>query len=479
MPRIIYILFLSLASISGQAKVSSYAPLKQSALIENAIDSVLIRAEMSVLKRPIALSHIESAYQLVCSNAVERDCRILGRWLQSRAEVNYAANIELTHQTGAESSSQTANERGLNASSTFKASAQLSWEVSDHLIFNLGGQIHNSDDNYQVTPEDSYISLGWDWAQMDIGYKAHWFSPFHDSAMIISTHAETLPTFSILNTRPLTWLNFNYEVFVGEMSTSNRIRYQGGYTSGKPILTGMHFGISPVKGFHLGVNRLLQSGGGRGKQTFSDLLLAVFDPYSGDNTNDELEFDEQYGNQVASFVSSFDFYGETPFSVYAEYAGEDTARRTSWRLGNSALSFGVYIPNLYKSVSIRAEWSQWQNAWYAHSLYHDGLTNNKTIIGNWGASERMKWDDYTGEAIGANLIYLSAEKAMINGDNVQLYYRQLTNHEYENSTNYQGLKMLGIKYQSTYNSFPIIIQSKFGNNVFDKSFFTLSIGTQL
>ena len=36
-------------------------------------------------------------------------------------------------------------------------------------------------------PTGSMLSAGFEFAQLDVGYRDHWFSPFTDSAMLIST----------------------------------------------------------------------------------------------------------------------------------------------------------------------------------------------------------------------------------------------------------------------------------------------------
>ncbi len=139
------------------------------------------------------------------------------------------------------------------------------------------------------SPTGSMLSVGFDFAQLDIGYRDHWFSPFTDSAMIISTEARTLPSVTLSNYRPLDALRLRYEVFLAEMEHSDRIRFEDGFTAGKPRLAGLRFSIEPAPGWSLSANRLMQYGGGeRGGDSFGDFLDALFKPHQKDNRSDTL-----------------------------------------------------------------------------------------------------------------------------------------------------------------------------------------------
>ena len=58
------------------------------------------------------------------------------------------------------------------------------------------------------------MSLGVDWAQIDIGYRDHWLSPMTDTSMLMSTEAPTMPSVTLSNYEPLTRLGFQYEFFL-------------------------------------------------------------------------------------------------------------------------------------------------------------------------------------------------------------------------------------------------------------------------
>ncbi len=131
--------------------------------------------------------------------------------------------------------------------------------------------------------------------------------------------------------------------------------YGGSLDSGRPRLAGVHLSMEPASGWALGVNRLLQYGGGARPGSFNDLLRAFFSPSRYDNTNSNLSSDQQFGNQVASVTSSFLFPGRVPFSVYFEYAGEDTSTSKNYLLGNAALSAGIHFPRLWRRFDLTYE----------------------------------------------------------------------------------------------------------------------------
>ena len=96
------------------------------------------------------------------------------------------------------------------------------------------------------TSSGSMLSFGFNWAQIDIGYRDHWFSPATDSSMLISTEAPTRPSVTLSNSEPLTRLGFQYELFATELSHSDRILYLGKISSGNPRLFGAQTALQLV-----------------------------------------------------------------------------------------------------------------------------------------------------------------------------------------------------------------------------------------
>src|SRR5262249_43149074 len=155
--------------------------------------------------------------------------------------------------------------------------------------------------------------VGFSKAQLDIGYKPHWLSPLTDTSMLMSTEAPTMPSVSLSNYEPLTGLGLQYEVFEARMSESDHILYQNRLISGRPRLGGIHLAIEPASGWSLGLNRLVQFGGGAYGGSIKDLARALIDPSRYQSANPGSERNPT--NQEASITSSFLFPGPVPFAV--------------------------------------------------------------------------------------------------------------------------------------------------------------------
>src|SRR5262245_54182603 len=141
----------------------------------------------------------------------------------------------------------------------WRASAGALFRPSDYAILGLGGVAYDG----SAVATGSVLSVGFDYAQLDVGYRDHWYSPLTDSSMLFSTQAETMPSVTLSNYQPLTSWGFRYEAFLAEMSESARIVAEDGtLTTGNPRLFGLHLSIEPARGWSLGVSRLMQYGGG-------------------------------------------------------------------------------------------------------------------------------------------------------------------------------------------------------------------------
>lgn len=387
MKRVVFAAAGLLCSLGQQAfarGVSPYLPLNLDPIAERQIERVLILADKPVLTRPIAAATVLDALPracevdpVLCVEVRRYLARYMRNWGVTEASIAGAAS------SGADRT--VPNAYGLSTGDPWTVSAQGFWQPSDYLLIGVGAVAYEG----EVVPQGSLLSVGFDRAQLDIGYRAHWFSPLTDSSMLFSTEAATMPSVTLSNYTPLTRFGLQYEAFVASMSESDSIAFQGTLRSGRPRLAGVHLAMEPASGWALGVNRLLQYGGGPRAGSFSDLVRAFFDPSRFDNINAVTSSDTQFGNQLASITSAFVFPGRTPFSVYFEYAGEDTSDNKNFLLGNSALSVGIHFPRLWERFDLTYEVSEWQNAWYTNGVYGDGLTNKGNVIGHWGADDRV------------------------------------------------------------------------------------------
>jgi hypothetical protein len=192
-----------------------------------------------------------------------------------------------------------------------------------------------------------------------------------------------------------------------------------------------------------------------------DLLKAYFNA-SGNQLN---PLDQQvFGNQEASLTSSFLFQGRVPFAVYFEYGGEDTSRGKNFLLGNSALSIGIHFPRLWQRFDLTLEATEWQDAWYIHSIYQDGLTNYDRVVGNWFADQRV-FNDFIGGRSQTAILRYDAPF----GGQFMLRYRQLQNEEY-GSISYKRYHDIAVGYSRPWQNMVVGAQVDGGKDVFGASF---------
>jgi hypothetical protein len=351
------------------------------------------------------------------------------------------------------------NQHGMDSDSSYEVSVGAFWQPTDHVLLNGGVFAYDGD----TTPTGTFASIGSEYMQVDIGYRDHWLSPMTDSAMMLSTQAPTMPTLSVSNYEPISRLGFQYEVFIGEMSESSHIVSQSGtgYTTGKPRIFGVHLSIAPFPGWSLGVSRIMQYGGGDRPDSFTDLFKAFFNPSSNDN-------EQQFGNQVAALTSRFIFQGATPFAVYFEYAGEDTSTLSNLRLGNAALSAGLDFPLLGKNLALKLEVSEWQNAWYTHSVYQDGLRNEDHVIGHWGGDWRVLGDEAGARSWMVQVAWEPKFGGLIEGT-----YRSLDNQLYTNQPYVTGSNF-DLRYTHQWRQFLAGAEVSFGRDVFGAAYSRVS-----
>jgi hypothetical protein len=274
-----------------------------------------------------------------------------------------------------------------------------------------------------------------------------------------------MPSLTVSNYTPLTRWKFRYELFVAEMSYSDRIRYGDGFTAGNPLLAGTHLSIQPLPGFTIGINRIMQFGGGeRGGKSLSDILKAFFDPSGTDNTGTGGDLDAEFGNQTASITARFTMPTERPFSVYFEYAGEDTSTNSNARLGNAALSAGLYFPQLPGDIELTLELGEWQNGWYVHGIYQDGLVNEGNVIGHWGADYRAP-----GDGVGARSALARVGWRPRFGGWLEATWRSLDNEDYT-ATEYERAHLVELSYSRGWRDFNLGVDATAGSDSFGTSF---------
>jgi hypothetical protein len=377
-------ILLGAACESAQAgALSGYLPLNLEPEIERQVERVLILADEPILKRPIPVELVRLALPQACQ--IDKPlCTKVRRYLD-RYERDYGVtHASVTAAATDKTKVIVPNEYGMPSDSHWEASGQAYVQPSDHVFAEAGVVAYEG----RTNPNGTELGLGFNFAQLDVGYRPHWLSPMTDSSTLISTEAPTVPSVTLSNYEPLTRLGFQYEFYLSKLDQTgtgnpagNNILYNGVASRGDPREFAMQLSFEPFPGWSVGVNRLLEFGGGSNLPDSASFLARDFFKPSG--------LSQTQGNQQASYVSRFIFPGKTPFAVYAEYAGEDNSDGGSYLLGNAELSFGIDFPRIWRHFDLTYEVSEWQNIWYVHNIFLDGTTSNGIVEGNWGAQERV------------------------------------------------------------------------------------------
>jgi Capsule assembly protein Wzi len=458
--------------------VSAYLPLNLEPEIERQIERVLILADEPVLKRPFAVALVELALPEACKRDKALCTKVkkyLERYSRDYAVTHASATGALTH--GAQG--VVPNQYGLPMKSDWEISAQAYVQPSDYFLAS-GGVISYSG---RTQLNGTMLSLGFNWAQLDIGFRDHWLSPATDSSMLVSTESPTALSATLSNYEPLTRLGFQYELFLmrlsqtgsnqGDSLPGDNISYNGVSSRGNPRVFGTQLSIEPFPGWSLGINRILEYGGGSGLPASGRFLLRDFFKPSG--------LSQTQGNQQASYVSRFIFPGKTPFAVYFQYAGEDNSNGGSYLLGNAALTAGIDFPRLWHHFDMTYEVSEWQNIWYVHNVFLDGMTNDGLVLGNWGADQRR-----FGDGVGARSQMLRIGWEPPFGGYLEERVRTVVNENYYGGDlrqyfpgepaayPYHHYYDFSVRYSRPWNALTVGGEILAGRDVFGKSFSRLS-----
>ena len=208
----------------------------------------------------------------------------------------------------------------------------------------------------------------------------------------------------------------------------------------------------------------MQLGGGERSNSSEDFFGALFRPTKFDNTGS----DEEIGNQLVAITSRFLSQGAVPFSVYFEYAAEDTSFADNFRLGNVGLSGGIYFPALWQDFELTVEISEWQNGWYTHHIYQDGLRHQHHVIGHWGGDWRELGDNIGGQSVMAQIGWPSTF-----GGQLETTYRTLEN-EFYSTPDYERAHALEVLYSRNWSNFLVGGELHLGRDVFGKSYSRVS-----
>jgi hypothetical protein len=419
-------LLACLSSARALAGVSAYLPVNLAPELEARVERALALAGVPVMTRPIRVATVLEALPAVC----ERDkllCRQVRRglapYLAALAPTGAGVEVAATDSNPL----RQPNQHGAPMDTAWQAYASGSARFGEHALLSVGGVA----DQDRFTPTGTMASLGGERMQLDLGYRDHWWSPLRLGAMLLGTEAPTMPSATVSNVVPLTRAHLRYELFLARMSYSDRIAWQQGFTAGYPELFGFHLDMEPAPGWSLGISRLMQFGGGARPHSWGGLWRAFINTTRYDNTTTTVTRDQTFGNQQFAVSSSLVLPLRMPMSLYIEYAAEDTFHAENTRFGSSAISAGIYLPQLRPGLQLRYEFSEWQTNWYVHGIYRDGMTNFGTVLGTWAAEWRRPGDAVGGQSHALELVWDRR-----GGQQFDLQYRTALNGSYTGG-NYQ------------------------------------------
>lgn len=416
--------------ILAVSEASLYVSLHD-AYLNGRIEQLAVVADLPSMKKPYSVSEV-----LVYAERV-RDL-FPGLYAQirkgllpylSRCAMTHAEAV-IAHSRDSDVTTVLPNARGESISSNYRLSASAQCNLADWAKGSIGAVAFEHPDTAIVN--ETYLAIGGDGAQLEIGVREHWLSPFQTSSMLLSSNARPSVSIGVSNPLPFfEYWSFRYEVFVSKLESRENIRYGTSIESGSPALLGTHFSLEPLDGWHISATRTIQFGGGSRPVDAGLIWDAFVDPVNNDNSA-EIECEGaavntcELGNQMAALATRFNVQSEIPFSLYAEYAGEDTASHKNTRLGNIAFSAGIFFPFLFGGDwSMLYEYGQWQNAWYVHQIYLDGYTNDNVIMGHWGGNFRSFGDD-----VGATAQTLQLGWQLASDERVDFTFRQLEHEGY-------------------------------------------------
>jgi len=470
-----YLFFISLFILSNSKLanadgVSPYLPIKSDPLIELEIERLAAISGMPVLSKPyhiVTVVNYLSKIQYSHPQLFHRVSAYINRYKRKSAVTHLSTKLT----TSDNKDSTIANNRGIKMEDLAQASASGFYQFNQYAIANIGGTIVNGK---KVIPHGSYISLGYEYAQFDIGYREHWLSPLQESSPLLSTNAKPALSITMSNVKPITSWNAKYEFSLGQLDEMAGIHFDDTTSAGKPLLMTMHLSIQPFSWWTIGANRTFEFGGGGRSTNLSDIWKAVIDPVNGDNCggqSDLQDCDKETGNQIASITNKFNLSAfDIPFSLYFEYAGEDTKEFKNNQLGNIGQTYGIFFPYINKDISLYAEHSKFHTAWYVHHLYDEGYRNDGTVMGHWWGNHKELKD---GSAGNASLVRL-------NWDFSQMFHLQTMLRTAEidstNKSKYSRSKELELSLSQVYKDGFINYSLTAGSDIYGDSFYRASIG---
>ncbi len=467
--RLLAAILLSL-TMPAQAKgPSPYLPLKTSPEIEVKIEKLLGLTKNVPLTKPYKASEILSKLEQIKDSHPLLHSQ-LSAYLSRFTKPAGITHLELSASYNDDTSRALPNQRNINADSNYQASVGALAYITPYAYVSLGATYA---DGAGTIHTNTHLGFGYEYAQVELGYREHWYSPFQDSAVLLSTHAVSSPSITISNATPITKWNIRYEAFYSILEEQEGIVLGDQVTPGRPRIAGIHLSATPWDFWTIGVNRTLQFGGGLRDPSLGDVFQAIFNPAGIDNVGDipDVVADDpnfEFGNQLASFTSKINFTWYTPISFYGEIGGEDTEGESNFKLGNETLSAGLFLPAIRDNLALRYEFTRWSTAWYVHPLYSGGYSNEGQVLGHFAGGERIFNDDTPSKTHSFN-----ADWTLMSGNIINSTFR-IINNETSALFDYDTAHEVQLRYSKAtrYGFFGTEVYA--GRNVFGEQFGRIS-----
>ncbi|MDK2596544.1 capsule assembly Wzi family protein [Pseudoalteromonas obscura] len=381
-------LILFLSSSLVYAMPTAFLPIGKDKILEYQVDKMFALTAVTPMSKPYRITEINKHIVKLgnIDPALQASIRArIAPYLQQDAITR--RGIKLRVDSGEEQ--KLANDRGNYSGEYAELSLGGIYRGSKNSLVQLGAEYRV--ESGKLVPYNTFYALGGENLQLNLGYKEHWFSPFKHSATIYSTNAKAPLSASLgLNSPLKNWWNFDFEVFYSELEhVEDGIMYQNTLHDGTPRLAGTQLNFEPLQNWKIGINRIMQFGGGPRKVDFKDVVKAYFDPAGNDNSGKTGSQDAELGDQWASVTTVFKTNWWTTAEWYLEHGGEDTREHKNYLFGNNVTSFGVHLPNVTKDIAIRFEHTNLHSLWYVNKIYaKTGNSIDNFVIGHFAANNR-------------------------------------------------------------------------------------------
>lgn len=394
-------------SASTLAAPTVYLPLGIDSHLETQLDRMFALTYGTPMHKPYALAEVDNALRLLKGRDITLYRYLTNELKRYRGDDKISRyGARTTFDSG--ESSKIANQRGLTSEEYGQLFFEGVWRPNDNVLTQIGVDYRLN--AKELVAYHSTVSMAMGNLQLDIGYRDHWYSNFKNASQVLSNNAKSPLSMTLSTIIPIkNWWNLDFELFYTKLDeVKSGIRYQDEWHDGRPELIGMHGSIELFEGWQVGFNRVMQFGGGPRDTDLGDIFKAIFNPAAYDNSSSDLSRDEEFGDQMMSITSSFNFHWQMPIELYFEYGAEDTNDHSNFKFGNESLAMGIYLPQLSSNSALRYEVNKWNTSWYVNYNYKFGNTNEGFVFGHYGADDRRFGDGVPSTVHSINYDYFSS-----------------------------------------------------------------------